>query len=113
MSSSGRTRIPFNTDEASLAEGYRLMYDAYTRILYQKGSNSGQLQADGGRFSGDTLAGISRLGPHQARTPIPSPTETLSVQYGTAENLGARPRPRAGSQPMTPKCQRRTQAPLL
>ncbi|HMI73804.1 MAG TPA: proline--tRNA ligase [Steroidobacteraceae bacterium] len=44
----------FHTDEASLAEGYRLMYDAYTRIFTRMGLKFRAVQADGGSIGGDT-----------------------------------------------------------
>ena len=44
----------FHTDEASLAEGYRAMYDAYTRIFTRLGLKFRAVQADGGSIGGDT-----------------------------------------------------------
>jgi prolyl-tRNA synthetase len=44
----------FHTDEASLAEGYRLMYDAYTRIFTRIGLEFRAVQADGGSIGGST-----------------------------------------------------------
>jgi prolyl-tRNA synthetase len=44
----------FHTDAASLAEGYRLMYDAYTRIFSRLGLKFRAVQADGGSIGGDT-----------------------------------------------------------
>ena len=44
----------FHTDEASLAEGYRAMYDAYTRIFTRMGLKFRAVQADGGSIGGDT-----------------------------------------------------------
>jgi prolyl-tRNA synthetase len=44
----------FHTDEASLAEGYRLMFDAYTRIFSRMGLKFRAVQADGGSIGGDT-----------------------------------------------------------
>src|SRR6202012_5825677 len=44
----------FHTDEAGLAEGYRLMYDAYTRIFSRMGLKFRAVQADGGSIGGDT-----------------------------------------------------------
>jgi prolyl-tRNA synthetase len=44
----------FHTDAASLAEGYRLMYDAYTRIFTRMGLKFRSVQADGGSIGGDT-----------------------------------------------------------
>ena len=44
----------FHTDAASLAEGYRLMFDAYTRIFTRMGLQFRAVQADGGSIGGDT-----------------------------------------------------------
>jgi len=44
----------FHTDEASLAEGYRLMYDAYMRIFTRMGLKFRAVLADGGSIGGDT-----------------------------------------------------------
>src|SRR6202048_1600355 len=44
----------FHTDEASLAEGYRLMYEAYSRIFTRLGLKFRAVQADGGNIGGST-----------------------------------------------------------
>ncbi|HEY2679663.1 MAG TPA: proline--tRNA ligase [Steroidobacteraceae bacterium] len=44
----------FHTDQASLAEGYRLMFDAYSRIFTRMGLRFRAVQADGGSIGGDT-----------------------------------------------------------
>jgi prolyl-tRNA synthetase len=44
----------FHTDAASLAEGYRLMFDAYSRIFTRMGLKFRAVQADGGSIGGDT-----------------------------------------------------------
>jgi prolyl-tRNA synthetase len=44
----------FHTDEASLAQGYRAMYDAYTRIFTRMGLKFRAVKADGGSIGGDT-----------------------------------------------------------
>ena len=44
----------FHTDAAGLAEGYRVMYDAYTRIFSRMGLKFRAVQADGGSIGGDT-----------------------------------------------------------
>jgi prolyl-tRNA synthetase len=44
----------FHTDAASLAEGYRLMFDAYSRIFTRLGLKFRAVQADGGSIGGDT-----------------------------------------------------------
>jgi prolyl-tRNA synthetase len=42
----------FHTDEASLAQGYRAMYDAYTRIFTRMGLKFRAVQADAGSIGG-------------------------------------------------------------
>jgi prolyl-tRNA synthetase len=44
----------FHTDEASLAEGYRLMFEAYSRIFTRMGLKFRAVQADGGSIGGST-----------------------------------------------------------
>jgi prolyl-tRNA synthetase len=44
----------FHVDEASLAAGYRAMYDAYTRIFTRLGLKFRAVQADGGSIGGST-----------------------------------------------------------
>jgi prolyl-tRNA synthetase len=44
----------FHTDEASLAEGYRIMFDAYSRIFTRMGLRFRAVQADGGNIGGNT-----------------------------------------------------------
>jgi prolyl-tRNA synthetase len=44
----------FHSDEASLALGYRAMFDAYTRIFTRLGLNFRAVQADGGSIGGST-----------------------------------------------------------
>jgi prolyl-tRNA synthetase len=44
----------FHSDEASLAEGYRLMYEAYSRIFTRMGLKFRAVQADGGSIGGQT-----------------------------------------------------------
>ncbi|HEX3915587.1 MAG TPA: proline--tRNA ligase [Steroidobacteraceae bacterium] len=44
----------FHIDAAGLAEGYRLMYEAYSRIFTRMGLKFRAVQADGGNIGGDT-----------------------------------------------------------
>jgi prolyl-tRNA synthetase len=43
----------FHIDQASLAQGYRAMFDAYTRIFTRMGLKFRAVQADGGSIGGD------------------------------------------------------------
>jgi prolyl-tRNA synthetase len=42
----------FHADEASLGQGYRLMYEAYSRIFTRMGLKFRAVQADGGSIGG-------------------------------------------------------------
>src|SRR6202048_86921 len=44
----------FHADEASLAQGYRLMYEAYSRIFTRMGLKFRAVQADGGSIGGSS-----------------------------------------------------------
>ncbi len=44
----------FHADQAGLAEGYRVMFDAYTRIFTRLGLKFRAVQADGGNIGGST-----------------------------------------------------------
>src|SRR5580658_1510184 len=44
----------FHTDEASLAQGYRLMYEAYSRIFTRIGLKFRAVRADAGSIGGET-----------------------------------------------------------
>src|ERR1700692_2029642 len=44
----------FHADEASLAQGYRIMYEAYSRIFTRIGLKFRAVQADGGSIGGST-----------------------------------------------------------
>jgi prolyl-tRNA synthetase len=44
----------FDTDQAGLAESYRRMYDAYSRVFTRMGLKFRAVQADGGSIGGDT-----------------------------------------------------------
>jgi len=63
----------FHTDQASLAEGYRIMYDAYTRIFTRMGLKFRAVQADGGSIGGDITSWQTRV-----RTPLRSPMRTIT-----------------------------------
>src|SRR5256886_990781 len=52
----------FHVDEASLQEGYRAMYDAYTRIFTRTGLKFRAVRADSGAIGGGGLPGGPVLG---------------------------------------------------
>src|SRR2546429_2407804 len=51
----------FHVDEASLQEGYRAMYDAYTRIFTRTGLTFRAVRADSGAIGGGVLAAVPVL----------------------------------------------------
>ncbi|MGA2188361.1 MAG: proline--tRNA ligase [Steroidobacteraceae bacterium] len=91
----------FHVDEASLAEGYRAMFDAYTRIFTRLGLKFRAVQADGGSIGGSTTqefhvladsgedaiafsdgdgyaANVETAATLRARTPRPAPAQALA-----------------------------------
>jgi len=48
----------FHVDEASLAAGYRIMFDAYTRIFTRLDLTFRCVQADSGAIGGKTSHGV-------------------------------------------------------
>jgi prolyl-tRNA synthetase len=91
----------FHVDEASLAEGYRAMFDAYTRIFTRLGLKFRAVQADGGSIGGSTTqefhvladsgedaiafsdgdgyaANVETAPTLRARTPRPAPAQALA-----------------------------------
>jgi prolyl-tRNA synthetase len=91
----------FHVDEASLAQGYRAMFDAYTRIFTRLGLKFRAVQADGGNIGGSTsqefhvladsgedaiafsdgddyAANVETAATLPARAPRPAPTQALT-----------------------------------
>jgi prolyl-tRNA synthetase len=92
----------FHVDEASLAQGYRGMFDAYTRIFTRLGLKFRAVQADGGSIGGSTsqefhvladsgedaiafsdgddyAANVETAATRPARAPRPAPTQALTT----------------------------------
>jgi prolyl-tRNA synthetase len=91
----------FHTDEASLAEGYRLMYDAYTRIFTRLGLNFRAVQADGGSIGGSTTQEFHVLADSGEDAIAFSDTDDYAANLETAATL-APSAPRApAAQPLT------------
>jgi prolyl-tRNA synthetase len=91
----------FHTDEASLAEGYRSMFDAYTRIFTRLGLKFRAVQADGGSIGGDTSQEFHVLAESGEDAIAFSDTGDYAANLEMAATLpiqGARP---AASQPLT------------
>ena len=91
----------FHTDEASLAEGYRLMYDAYTRIFTRMGLKFRAVQADGGSIGGDTSQEFHVLADSGEDAIVISDGDGYASNLETAATLApAAPRATA-AQPLT------------
>ena len=91
----------FHTDEASLAEGYRLMYDAYTRIFSRMGLKFRAVQADGGSIGGDTSQEFHVLADSGEDAIVTSDGDGYASNLETAATLApAAPRAPA-AQPLT------------
>jgi prolyl-tRNA synthetase len=91
----------FHTDEASLAEGYRLMYDAYSRIFTRMGLKFRAVQADGGSIGGDTSQEFHVLADSGEDAIAFSDADDYAANLETAATIApATPRAPA-SQPLT------------
>jgi prolyl-tRNA synthetase len=91
----------FHTDAASLAEGYRLMYEAYSRIFTRMGLKFRAVKADGGSIGGDTSQEFHVLADSGEDAIAFSDGDDYAANLETAATLpAAAPRPVA-SQPMT------------
>src|SRR3984893_4625416 len=55
----------FHIDQASLKQGYRAMFDAYTRIFTRTGLEFRAVRADSGAIGGDALPAVSGLPPER------------------------------------------------
>jgi prolyl-tRNA synthetase len=91
----------FHTDAASLAEGYRLMFEAYTRIFTRMGLRFRAVQADGGAIGGDTSQEFHVLADSGEDAIAFSDVGDYAANLETAATLPVGdPRP-AASQPLT------------
>jgi prolyl-tRNA synthetase len=86
----------FHTDEASLAQGYRLMYEAYTRIFTRIGLNFRAVQADGGSIGGDRTQEFHVLADSGEDAIVFSDADDYAANLDVAATLAATaPRPAA------------------
>jgi len=79
----------FHTDAASLAEGYRLMYEAYSRIFTRMGLKFRAVQADGGSIGGDTSQEFHVLADSGEDTIAFSDGDDYAANLETAATLSA------------------------
>jgi prolyl-tRNA synthetase len=91
----------FHTDEASLAEGYRLMFEAYTRIFTRMGLKFRAVQADGGSIGGNTSQEFHVLAESGEDAIAFSDADDYAANLEMAATLpSSTPRP-AATQPLT------------
>ncbi len=88
----------FHADEASLAEGYRLMYEAYSRIFTRLGLKFRAVQADGGSIGGQTTQEFHVLADSGEDAIVFSDGDDYAANLETAITLAAIA-PRAGRHP--------------
>jgi prolyl-tRNA synthetase len=91
----------FHTDEASLAEGYRLMYDAYSRIFTRMGLKFRAVQADGGSIGGDTSQEFHVLADSGEDAIAFSDGDDYAANLETAATVAPAAPRAAATQPMT------------
>jgi prolyl-tRNA synthetase len=90
----------FHTDAAGLAEGYRLMYEAYTRMFTRMGLLFRAVQADGGSIGGDATQEFHVLADSGEDAIAVSDGDDYAANLETTATLAAAaPRP-AGREPM-------------
>jgi prolyl-tRNA synthetase len=90
----------FHTDAASLAEGYRLMYEAYSRIFTRMGLKFRAVKADGGSIGGDTSQEFHVLADSGEDAIAFSDGDDYAANLETAATLPAAAPRRAPSQPL-------------
>jgi prolyl-tRNA synthetase len=91
----------FHTDQASLAEGYRLMYDAYTRIFTRMGLKFRAVQADGGNIGGDTTQEFHVLADSGEDAIAFSDSDDYAANLETAATMVPEVPRAAATQPLT------------
>jgi prolyl-tRNA synthetase len=90
----------FHADEASLAEGYRAMFDAYTRIFTRLGLKFRAVQADGGNIGGSTTQEFHVLAESGEDAIAFSNADEYAANVETAATLPAAAPRAAAEQPL-------------
>jgi prolyl-tRNA synthetase len=91
----------FHADEASLAQGYRLMYEAYSRIFTRIGLRFRAVQADGGSIGGDVSQEFHVLADSGEDAIAFSDADGYAANLETAATIApTTPRP-AATEPLT------------
>jgi prolyl-tRNA synthetase len=91
----------FHTDAASLAAGYRLMYDAYTRIFTRMGLKFRAVQADGGSIGGEATQEFHVLADSGEDAIAVSDGDDYASNLETTATLAPATPRRAGAEPIT------------
>jgi prolyl-tRNA synthetase len=91
----------FHTDAASLAEGYRLMYEAYSRIFTRMGLTFRAVQADGGSIGGDATQEFHVLADSGEDAIAVSDGDDYAANLETTVTLPAAAPRRAANETMT------------
>jgi prolyl-tRNA synthetase len=91
----------FHTDAASLAAGYRLMYDAYTRIFTRMGLVFRAVQADGGSIGGDATQEFHVLADSGEDAIAVSDSDDYAANLETTATLPANTPRAAGKETLT------------
>jgi prolyl-tRNA synthetase len=91
----------FHVDEASLAQGYRVMFDAYTRIFTRMGLKFRAVQADGGNIGGSTTHEFHVLADSGEDAIAFSDGDDYAANVETAATLAANVPRAAATQPLT------------
>jgi prolyl-tRNA synthetase len=91
----------FHTDAASLAEGYRLMFEAYSRIFTRIGLNFRAVQADGGSIGGSTTQEFHVLADSGEDAIVFSDADDYAANLEMAATLKAAAPRAPAAQPLT------------
>jgi prolyl-tRNA synthetase len=91
----------FDTDEAGLAESYRRMYDAYSRIFTRMGLKFRAVQADGGSIGGDTSQEFHVLADSGEDAIVFSDGDEYAANLETAATVPSAAPRAAATQPLT------------
>jgi prolyl-tRNA synthetase len=91
----------FHVDEASLAQGYRIMFDAYTRIFTRMGLKFRAVQADGGSIGGTTTQEFHVLADSGEDAIAFSDGDDYAANVETAATTAASTPRAAATQPLT------------
>jgi prolyl-tRNA synthetase len=91
----------FDTDEAGLAESYRRMYDAYSRIFTRMGLKFRAVQADGGSIGGDTSQEFHVLADSGEDAIVFSDGDDYAANLETAATVASAAPRAAAAQPLT------------